>query len=109
MKPVYVTLVALSTGIFGFITGGGLGLLGGSFGGNIVGSIAGSCIVLDTATEMGTLTPEQAQKIGKAVGAKIGAEGNKVPSSPTEFEINSIKGTTDSCNQFIQGIVAATK
>lgn len=64
MKLIYVALVALGSGMVGFIAGGGMGLLGGitagGWTGGIVGTATGMCRTVDTATELELLTPAQA-------------------------------------------------
>jgi hypothetical protein len=68
MKPIYVTLIAVGTGIAGFVGGTSLGLWGGAvsggFVGGLVGSATGACMTVDAATAINILTPDQAEKIG---------------------------------------------
>ncbi|NJK49222.1 hypothetical protein HC931_14520 [Candidatus Gracilibacteria bacterium] len=106
MKPIYVILIAVGTGIAGFITGGGIGLWGGAVGGGLaggfIGSATGACMAVDTATTIGVLTPDQAEKVGIKIGQDFKAKGMKLDSL-------SVAGTTPSCDRMIQGIVKAGK
>lgn len=104
MKPVFVILIALGTGTAGFVAGGGLGLLGGASAGGQIGSVAGMCLVADTATKQGTMTPDQAEKIGIDIGTTLKAQSKGKSSANL-----SVEGTTESCKRLVQGISQAGK
>jgi hypothetical protein len=104
MKAIYVILIAASTGIAGFLAGGGLGLAGGAAAGNIVGGVAGACLTVDTATKMQLLTPEQAEKIGVEMGKAL----NVKPGDGSSDEFN-VEGTTEACKRLMQGIAQVKK
>jgi hypothetical protein len=106
MKPIYVTLIAVGTGIAGFVGGTSLGLWGGAvsggFVGGLVGSATGACMTVDAATAINILTPDQAEKIGVKLGQDLKANG-------TKLEGLNIQGTTASCARLIRGIDQAGK
>jgi hypothetical protein len=101
-----VVLIAVGTGIAGFVTGGGLGLWGGAiaggFAGGAIGSGSGACMTVDAATTLGILTPDQAEKIGVKIGQDLKVKDTKIG----DF---SVQGTTPSCNRLVQGISQAGK
>jgi hypothetical protein len=106
MKLIYVTLIAVGTGITGFVAGGGLGLWGGAtvggLAGGLVGGATGACMTVDAATTLGIITPDQAEKIGIQLAQDLKVKG-------TKFDNFSVQGTTKSCNRMVQGIVQAGK
>ncbi|NJO78835.1 MAG: hypothetical protein HC827_10115 [Cyanobacteria bacterium RM1_2_2] len=82
MKLIYVALIAVGTGIVGFVTGGGLGLWGGTiaggFAGGAIGGATGACMTVDAATTLGILTPDQAEEIGVKLGQDLKVKGTTV-------------------------------
>ena len=104
MKPIYVILISLGTGIIGFIAGGGLGFAGGATTGGFVGGAGGMCLVIDTATKQGMLTPAQAEKLGTEIGKNIKLDGEA--KLVKEF---SVEGSTESCKRLFKGIAEVEK
>lgn len=106
MKLIYVALIALGTGITGFVAGSGLGLWGGAtaggLAGGVIGSATGACMTVDAATTLGILTPDQSEKIGAKMGQDLKVKGAKIDNL-------SFEGTTPSCKRLIQGVIQAGK
>ncbi len=76
MKPIFIILIAIGTGIIGgcvgFITGASIGAVGGVAG----GALLGVCTTLDTAKAEGLIAPQQVDEIMVKVKERVGKEYN---------------------------------
>lgn len=85
MKPVYIFLIALATGL----VGAGFGLfLGGKFGGILGladGSLYGICVATETAKDEGILTEVQTTQLLDQIKARAGSDFKLEPKVIEEF------------------------
>ncbi|MGF1499639.1 MAG: hypothetical protein ACFB8W_22870 [Elainellaceae cyanobacterium] len=83
MRPIYTALIALGTGMVGFLAGGGLGLVQGGLGGTVVGvalgTASGMCTPIEAALEEQILIPAQVEEIAAKVGQNLPCRGEVCP------------------------------
>lgn len=96
MKLIYTILIALGTGIVGFLAGSGFGLLGGGVAGASFGNINGICIAVDAAGNKGILTQADIERLGNEI-AKTDPEVATVIKN-TNLSIDSAE---KSCKQIL--------
>ena len=85
MKPIYVFLIALITGLIG--TGIGF-MLGGRFGGTFGlagGTLYGVCVATETAKDTGILTQAQTTQLLEQIKARAGSDFKLEPKVVEEF------------------------
>lgn len=104
MKIIFTILLALGTGVVGFLAGGGFGLLGGGVAGASFGNINGICMAVDTAGNKGILTQAEIEQLGNEI-AKANPEVAKVIKN-TNLSIDS---ADKSCKQILQVMAKAAK
>lgn len=88
--------------LVGLLIGGGLGYFRGNPVGAEGGRLAGACEAADAAIAAKVLTPEQAEKLGSALAAKVDVQGAR-----TYTQNNTSAG--DGCRRVFTGIVQAAK
>lgn len=88
--------------LVGLLIGGGFGYFRGQPFGADGGKLAGACEAADAAVVAKVITPEQAEKLGSALAAKVDVQGAR-----TYTKDNSSAG--DGCRRVFTGIVQAAK
>ncbi|CCH95761.1 MAG: hypothetical protein GPI90_13980 [Microcystis aeruginosa K13-05] len=85
MKPVYVLLIAITTGVIG----AGIGLfLGGKFLGTLgfTGGVTyGVCVATETGKQAGLLTQSETDQLLKQIKERAGSDFNLKPEQIEEF------------------------
>jgi hypothetical protein len=100
MKPIYVVLIALATGVIG--TGIGLFLGGKLFGtlGIASGTTYGVCVATETAKQAGLLTQAETDRLLKQIKEKAGSDFKLNPEQIEGFaKIN--------CQEMLQKVKSA--
>jgi hypothetical protein len=104
MKLIYIILIALGTGVVGFLAGGGVGALGGGAVGAGFGSINGICMAVDAAGNKGILTQADIEKLGNEL-----ANAQPGIASTIKNTKLSIDSADKSCKQILQVMAKAAK
>jgi hypothetical protein len=104
MKPIYVFLIALGTGILGFLAGGGLGLFGGGVAGAIAGAAGGMCVLVDTAVAEKVLTEAEVEKLGSQIGQKFRQKQGNPEITETNSSQLTITSSSPICEKFLNNV-----
>lgn len=104
MKPIYVVLIALGTGILGFLAGGGLGLLEGGAAGTVFGGVAGMCLTVDTAVNQKLMTEAEVEKLAGQIGQKFRQKQAEPKVTPTNSNQLTLESSSPICNKFLNTI-----
>lgn len=103
MKPIYVFLIALGTGILGFLSGGGLGLVGGS----VAGAVGGMCVTIDTAVAEKLLTEAEVEKLGMRIGENFRTQAQQNPNvkiTVTDSNELTVDPSSTTCDRFLNRV-----
>lgn len=104
MKPIYVFLIALGTGILGFLAGGGFGLVGSGVAGSVLGYVTGMCSVVDTAVSQGIITQTKAEQLGTTIGERIHQKNPDLKVTTNQDQNLTINSSSPVCNKFLTNV-----
>ncbi|MGG6270721.1 hypothetical protein ACQ4M3_39380 [Leptolyngbya sp. AN03gr2] len=88
--------------LVGILIGGGAGYFWIGTKGQETGKLAGTCLAVDAAVAAKVLTPEQAEKLGAALGTKTNLQA-------AQELLKSNENSKEGCRRALQGIVQAAK
>ncbi|MGL5082532.1 MAG: hypothetical protein ACRC8A_13685 [Microcoleaceae cyanobacterium] len=101
MKLIYVFLIALSTGILGFLLGGSLGLLGGGSAGTVIGAAGGMCATIDVALAQGLITETEAEQLGNKIGQSFRQRNPNLQITMSNSNELTVKSSSPTCEKFL--------
>jgi hypothetical protein len=107
MKTIYVVLIALGTGLVGFLTGGGLGLFGGGAAGAVAGAVGGMCVTVDTAVAQKLLTEAEVEQLGTRMGKNFRAKAKQNPNieiTTTDSDKLKLDPASTLCERFLNQV-----